>query len=61
MRKHLLIGIILSISFSISAQKKSSVTDKSAIFDAYVQAGLKLWNTPGMSVAVIKDGKVVFK
>ena len=61
MRKHLLIGIILSVSFSISAQKKPSVTDKSAIFDAYSQAALKLWHTPGMSIAVVKDGKVVFK
>ena len=61
MRKHLLIGIILSVSFSISAQKKVAVTDKSVLFDAYAQAALKLWNTPGMSIAVVKDGKVVFK
>src|SRR5580692_4673812 len=30
-------------------------------FDAYVQTGLKRWRTPGMSIVVVKDGKVVFK
>jgi CubicO group peptidase (beta-lactamase class C family) len=30
-------------------------------FDAYVQSGLKRWRTPGMSIVVVKDGKVVFK
>ena len=61
MRKYILGGIFLPLCLSISAQKKAVIVDKDAIFDAYVQAALKLWQTPGMSVAVVKDGKVVFK
>jgi CubicO group peptidase (beta-lactamase class C family) len=61
MRKYILSGIFLPLCLSISAQKKAVIVDKDAIFDAYVQAALKLWQTPGMSVAVVKDGKVVFK
>jgi CubicO group peptidase (beta-lactamase class C family) len=61
MRKYIISGIILPLCLSISAQKKAVIADKDAIFDAYVQAGLKLWKTPGMSIAVVKDGKVIFK
>ena len=46
-----------------NAQKKT-VTAKpntSATFDNYIQQALKLWKTPGLSVAVVKDGNVVFK
>ncbi len=44
-----------------AAQNKAEITRKDALFDAYVQAGLKRWQTPGMSIAVVKDGKLVFK
>jgi len=61
MRKYLLSGIMLSLCLGVVAQKKAAPTDKSALFDAYVQAALKRWKTPGMSIAVVKDGQVVFK
>jgi CubicO group peptidase (beta-lactamase class C family) len=32
-----------------------------AAFDTYVESGLKLWKTPGMSIVVVKDGQIVFK
>lgn len=43
------------------AQAFAQKANNSSIFDSYVQAGLKLWKTPGMSVVVVKDGNVVFK
>jgi CubicO group peptidase (beta-lactamase class C family) len=62
MRKNLLsLAYTGLLCLSVAAQKKTVIADKDAIFDAYVQAGLKLWQTPGMSIAVVKDGKVVFK
>lgn len=32
-----------------------------SIFDSVAQENRKIWQTPGFSVAVVKDGKVVFK
>jgi len=64
MRKYLLLSLLLPICWQAMAQKKVSAaasTDKSVLFDAYVRQGLKLWQAPGMSIAVVKDGKVVFK
>ena len=29
-------------------------------FDAYVAKAVKDWNAPGLAIAVVKDGKVVF-
>ncbi|HVM88321.1 MAG TPA: serine hydrolase [Puia sp.] len=56
------IGIILllllnsNISFSQKNKNNPSLT-----FESYIQATMKEWKTPGMSVVVVKDGKVVFK
>jgi CubicO group peptidase (beta-lactamase class C family) len=62
MLKNLLSFLVTGLfCLSLAAQKKTVIADKDAIFDAYVQAGLKLWQTPGMSIAVVKDGRVVFK
>ena len=49
----------------IFAQKKTSVQtfDKSKlpdVFDAYIRNALQTWNTPGLSVVVVKNSKVVF-
>jgi CubicO group peptidase (beta-lactamase class C family) len=33
--------------------------DKIAAFDKYVEASRKAWNVPGMSLVVVKDGKVL--
>jgi CubicO group peptidase (beta-lactamase class C family) len=61
MRKLLpgLLAIYFLPAFVI-AQKKSGKPDNASLFDAYVQASLKRWKTPGMSIAVVKDGQVVF-
>jgi CubicO group peptidase (beta-lactamase class C family) len=51
----------LFIFFATSAQKPSVDEKTNALFDKYIQQALPVWKTPGMSVAVVKDGKIVFK
>lgn len=34
---------------------------QAAIFDKYIESAMPVWKVPGLSVAVVKDGKVVFK
>lgn len=57
--------VIITVLFfvQVQAQKKNTIAklDVSASFDAYIQQALALWKTPGISVAVVKDGNVVFK
>ncbi|CAN5589497.1 serine hydrolase [soil metagenome] len=64
MRKYLAIAALLAFTYlHLNAQKKSNQTtrDLPASFDKYIQQSMALWKTPGLSVAVVKDGKVVFK
>jgi CubicO group peptidase (beta-lactamase class C family) len=35
--------------------------DNTPLFDQYIQHALALWKTPGLSVVVVKDDKVVFR
>lgn len=44
-----------------SAQPVKTTTDKVALFDKYIQSSIPLWKTTGLAVAVVKDGKVIFK
>ncbi len=41
------------------ASSASSTFDPAA-FDAYVREAVKTWDVPGLSIAVVKDGRVVF-
>lgn len=52
--------LLLLLFINVSAQKKAGVSTTET-FDAYIQAAVKLWKTPGLSIAVVKDGNVVFK
>jgi len=64
MRKYLLVSLVITFfCIDVSGQKKAAnkKPDISAAFDAYIQNALQLWKTPGLSVAVVKDDKVVFK
>lgn len=64
MRKYLFITISTTLFFlQLTAQKKLLKTEKdlTTAFDKYVLQSLSLWKTPGLSVAVVKDGKIVFK
>ncbi|HLK27525.1 MAG TPA: serine hydrolase [Puia sp.] len=47
----------LLVSFSLFSQKNNNA----ATFEKYVQNALQVWKTPGMSMVVVKDGKVVYK
>jgi len=59
MRKYF-IPVLLVLCLQAFAQKKTTVTTGET-FDAYIKTALKLWKTPGLSIAVVKDGNVVFK
>ncbi len=57
---------LLCIPVIVTAQKKTvkvQLNDAqiAGTFDTYVQSALQTWKTPGLSVAVVKDGKIVFK
>lgn len=41
-------------------QKIKSSPDKASLFNQYISAAMPLWKIPGMSVVVVKDGKVAF-
>jgi CubicO group peptidase (beta-lactamase class C family) len=51
----------LFVCCSVQAQKPADDAKTFAVFDKYIQQALPLWKTPGISVAVVKDGRVVFK
>ncbi len=40
------------------AQQPSFITDS---LDAYIERGLKEWQIPGLSIAIVKDGKVILE
>jgi CubicO group peptidase (beta-lactamase class C family) len=50
-------------SFVSFAQKNKPDNDAKlvAAFDEYIKQALPIWQTPGISVAVVKDGKTIFK
>jgi len=66
MRKCFFFFSLLCITVVATAQKKAAKfqltnTQVANAFDMYVQSALQTWKTPGISVAVVKDGKIVFK
>ena len=56
-----IIFFLLLISFLASAQKTLTLDQKIKAFDLYVENGRLQWGVPGLAVAVVKDGKVIFK
>jgi len=57
----LLLTIFYSTAQTNSTKKTTLLPSQAAIFDKYIQDAMPLWKVPGLSVAVVKDGKVVFK
>ncbi len=53
--------LLLFVSCICVAQNLSGDARAVASFDKYIQEALPVWKTPGISVAVVKDGKIVFK
>ncbi len=56
-----LLLILLFISSFAFGQKTTTLEQKIKEFDLYVENGRKQWEVPGLAVAVVKDGKVIFK
>ncbi|MBY0433747.1 MAG: serine hydrolase [Cyclobacteriaceae bacterium] len=61
--KRILFLAAMAASACVIAQKKTTTDLDKQIqsFDAYVENGRNQWNVPGLAVAVVKDGKVIFK
>lgn len=60
MRNRLLLLPLMFTATMTFAQKKNPEAAAIAAFDSWAAAGMKDWSMPGMAVAVVRDGKVVF-
>ena len=47
---------VLTLSLNAKAQTPSFITDS---LDSYIERGMKQWQIPGLSIAIVKDGKVL--
>jgi CubicO group peptidase (beta-lactamase class C family) len=47
-------------AFLVAAPLNAQIESKNAEFDAYVAQAVKDWQAPGLAIAVVKDGKIVF-
>ncbi len=58
--KNLLYGtlILTFVSFKLAGQSQDQ---KLKEFDSYIEKSRVEWRAPGMAVAIVKDGKVIFK
>ncbi|GAB3957269.1 serine hydrolase [Spirosoma harenae] len=59
--KRILLLFFLLISVASTAQLKRSNSDPVSRYDAYVQQAVKDWKVPGMTITIVKDGKVLLK
>src|SRR5438105_3798819 len=56
-----LFAFFISSSQTNSLKRPPSGSQLNNTFDKYIQDAMPLWKVPGLAVAVVKDGKVVFK
>src|SRR5947207_982414 len=61
MHFRLFIATCLFFVHSLNAQKTGADTKMVTAFDDYIKQVLPAWQTPGISVVVVKDGRIVFK
>jgi len=62
MRFAILLAASLLFHLVSNAQKNNTSAAKTiAGFDAYINQALPRWQTPGISVTVVKDGQIIFK
>lgn len=61
--KLLIILLVAAASFTqpLSAQRKKTTVDPVARFDTYVQQAVRDWQVPGLTITVVKEGRVLFK
>lgn len=57
MRRGLVVSLLVVLVVPASAQTDGGLT---AALDAYVAAGVRDWEVPGLAIAVVKDGDLVF-
>jgi CubicO group peptidase (beta-lactamase class C family) len=57
--KSLLLILLLAFTFSLHAQKGTSLDKKIQEYEAYIRKAQKNWEVPGLAVTVVKDGKVL--
>ena len=58
MKKGFIIALCVALCSPVFAQKIAKTTKK---LDAYYAEALKEWNVPGMAIAIVKDGEIVFE
>ena len=64
MRPLLLCGFFLFTVYSFAqtkSKRESTLLSQASVFDKYILDAMPVWKIPGLSVAVVKDGKVIFK
>lgn len=54
--KKILLSLFLFFTLLLNAQVPSFVTDS---LDGYIMKGLKDWDIPGLSIVIVKEGKVI--
>ncbi len=63
--KWTILGVMLLwsgiMSQFVSAQSRKTIVDPVARYDAYVAQAARDWHVPGLTVTVVKNGKVLFK
>ena len=57
--KKTILSILVALLFSISGHSQN-VQKQVKDLDSYIQEAIKLWTPPGLVVAVVKDGEIVF-
>jgi len=60
MLKKILVAVAVSVSVTASLAAQS-LDAKASELDAYVAKAVKDWQAPGLAIAVVKDGRVVFE
>ncbi|HVF96400.1 MAG TPA: serine hydrolase domain-containing protein, partial [Flavisolibacter sp.] len=58
MKRILLLTFFTALVSTVTAQVPSFIKDS---LDAYIAQGLKEWDIPGLSVVIVKDGKVLIQ
>jgi len=58
MKRIIQISLLLILSLNLVAQK--NIDKKIKILDAYYEQALTDWEVPGMAIAIVKDGEIIF-
>lgn len=53
--------VSIAVKLPVRAQSKKKSVDPVTRYDAYVQQAVRDWQVPGLTVTVVKDGKVLLK